>query len=188
DKAVLVGDSEIAKTTLLKILAGEMEPDEGTVKWGVTTSRTYFPKDNSEFFDGVNMTLVDWLRQYAPEDEQTETFLRGFLGRMLFSGEEVKKKASVLSGGEKVRCMLSKMMLSSANVLLMDEPTNHLDLESITAVNDGLKSFKGSIIFTSHDFEFINTIANRVIDLNPQGALSKEISYEEYLKETGVLS
>ncbi|MCD0794127.1 ABC-F family ATP-binding cassette domain-containing protein, partial [Staphylococcus aureus] len=142
------------------ILAGEMEPDEGSFKWGVTTSLSYFPKDNSEFFEGVNMNLVDWLRQYAPEDEQTETFLRGFLGRMLFSGEEVKKKASVLSGGEKVRCMLSKMMLSSANVLLLDEPTNHLDLESITAVNDGLKSFKGSIIFTSYDFEFINTIAN----------------------------
>ena len=187
DKAILIGDSEIAKTTLLKILAGEMEPDEGTYKWGVTTSLSYFPKDNSEFFDGVDMNLVDWLRQYAPEDEQTETFLRGFLGRMLFSGEEVKKKASVLSGGEKVRCMLSKMMLSSANVLLLDEPTNHLDLESITAVNDGLKSFKGSIIFTSYDFEFINTIANRVIDLNQPGGLSKEVPYEEYLQEIGVL-
>ncbi|MDT3983432.1 ATP-binding cassette domain-containing protein, partial [Staphylococcus ureilyticus] len=174
--------------TLLKILAGEMDPDEGSVKWGVTTSRSYFPKDNSDYFEGVDMNLVDWLRQYAPEDEQTETFLRGFLGRMLFSGEEVKKKASVLSGGEKVRCMLSKMMLSSANVLLLDEPTNHLDLESITAVNDGLKNFKGSMIFTSYDFEFINTIANRVIDLNPTGGLSKEISYEAYLQETGVLS
>ena len=187
DKAILIGDSEIAKTTLLKILAGEMEPDEGTFKWGVTTSLSYFPKDNSEFFEGVDMNLVDWLRQYAPEDEQTETFLRGFLGRMLFSGEEVKKKASVLSGGEKVRCMLSKMMLSSANVLLLDEPTNHLDLESITAVNDGLASFKGSIIFTSYDFEFINTIANRVIDLNQSGGLSKEVPYEEYLQEIGVL-
>ncbi|UBH14330.1 ABC-F family ATP-binding cassette domain-containing protein [Macrococcus armenti] len=187
DKAVLVGDSEIAKTTLLKILAGEMEPDEGTYKWGVTTSQTYLPKDNSEYFDGKNIDLVEWLRQYAPPEEQTETFLRGFLGRMLFSGEEVRKKATVLSGGEKVRCMLSKMMLSSANVLLLDEPTNHLDLESITAVNDGLKAFKGSIIFTSHDFEFINTIANRVIDLNVSGSLSKEITYEEYLQETGVL-
>jgi len=187
DKAVLIGDSEFAKSTLLKILVGEMEPDEGTVRWGVTTSQSYFPKDNSYYFEGVDTNLVDWLRQYAPEDEQTETFLRGFLGRMLFSGEEVKKKASVLSGGEKVRCMLSKMMLSSANVLLLDEPTNHLDLESITAVNDGLKSFKGSIIFTSYDFEFINTIANRVIDLNPEGAVSKEISYVAYLEETGVL-
>ncbi|TDM47621.1 ATP-binding cassette domain-containing protein [Macrococcoides goetzii] len=185
DKAVLVGDSEIAKTTLLRILAGEMEPDEGSYKWGVTTSQSYLPKDNSEFFEGKNIDLVEWLRQYAPPEEQTETFLRGFLGRMLFSGEEVRKKATVLSGGEKVRCMLSKMMLSSANVLLLDEPTNHLDLESITSVNDGLKAFKGSLIFTSHDFEFINTIANRVIDLNAN--LSKEITYEEYLKEQGVL-
>ncbi|AVQ33209.1 ABC transporter ATP-binding protein [Staphylococcus muscae] len=187
DKAVLMGSSEIAKTTLLKILAGELEPDEGTVKWGVTTSQSYFPKDNSAYFEGVDMNLVDWLRQYAPEDEQTETFLRGFLGRMLFSGEEVKKKASVLSGGEKVRCMLSKMMLSSANVLLLDEPTNHLDLESITSVNEGLKSFKGSIIFTSHDFEFINTIANRVIDLDVPTGLSKEVPYESYLEEKGIL-
>ena len=188
DKAVLIGESEIAKTTLLRILAGEIEPDEGTVKWGVTTSRSYLPKDNSEFFDGVNMNLVDWLRQYAPPEEQTETFLRGFLGRMLFSGEEVKKKADVLSGGEKVRCMLSKMMLSNSNVLLLDEPTNHLDLESITAVNDGLKNFKGSLIFTSYDFEFINTIANRVIDIKEDGVISKEISYEEYLKDQGVYS
>lgn len=187
DKAVLIGESEIAKTTLLRILAGELEPDEGTVKWGVTTSRSYLPKDNSEFFEGVNLNLVDWLRQYAPPEEQTETFLRGFLGRMLFSGEEVKKKANVLSGGEKVRCMLSKMMLSSSNVLLLDEPTNHLDLESITAVNDGLKNFKGSLIFTSFDFEFINTIANRVIDIKEDGVISKEITYEEYLKDSGLL-
>ena len=186
DKAILVGDSEIAKTTLLKILAGEMEPDEGTFKWGVTTSLSYFPKDNSEFFDGVDMNLVEWLRQYAPEDEQTETFLRGFLGRMLFSGRKLRKSKRAFRW-RKVRCMLSKMMLSSANVLLLDEPTNHLDLESITAVNDGLKSFKGSIIFTSYDFEFINTIANRVIDLNQAGALSKEVPYEEYLQEIGVL-
>ncbi|QJF25077.1 ABC-F family ATP-binding cassette domain-containing protein [Mammaliicoccus vitulinus] len=185
DKAVLIGESEIAKTTLLRILAGELEPDEGTVKWGVTTSQSYLPKDNSEFFEGVNLNLVDWLRQYAPPEEQTETFLRGFLGRMLFSGEEVKKKANVLSGGEKVRCMLSKMMLSSSNVLLLDEPTNHLDLESITAVNDGLKNFKGSLIFTSFDFEFINTIANRVIDIKEDGVISKEITYEEYLKDSG---
>ncbi|MGK9044025.1 ABC-F family ATP-binding cassette domain-containing protein [Mammaliicoccus vitulinus] len=187
DKAVLIGESEIAKTTLLRILAGELEPDEGSVKWGVTTSQSYLPKDNSEFFEGVNMNLVDWLRQYAPPEEQTETFLRGFLGRMLFSGEEVKKKANVLSGGEKVRCMLSKMMLSSSNVLLLDEPTNHLDLESITAVNDGLKNFKGSLIFTSFDFEFINTIANRVIDIKEDGVISKEITYEEYLKDSGLL-
>ena len=177
DKAILIGDSEIAKTTLLKSLQE---------KWNqmkVLLSGSYdiiklFPKDNSEFLR-VNMNLVDWLRQYAPEDEQTETFLRGFLGRMLFSGEEVKKKPAFFRW-RKVRCMLSKMMLSSANVLLLDEPTNHLDLESITAVNDGLKSFKGSIIFTSYDFEFINTIANRVIDLNQAGGLSKELPYEEY--------
>ncbi|WP_204207395.1 ABC-F family ATP-binding cassette domain-containing protein [Mammaliicoccus sciuri] len=186
DKAVLIGESEIAKTTLLRILAGEIEPDEGTVKWGVTTTQSYLPKDNSDYFEGIEMNLVDWLRQYAPPEEQTETFLRGFLGRMLFSGEEVKKKASVLSGGEKVRCMLSKMMLSNSNVLLLDEPTNHLDLESITAVNDGLKNFKGSLIFTSYDFEFINTIANRVIEIKEDGAISKEISYEEYLRDQGV--
>src|SRR5699024_7554700 len=179
DKAVLIGSSEIARTTLLRILAGEITPDEGEVRWGVTTSRSYMPKDNSNYFDGVDTDLVDWLRQYAPPEEQTETFLRGFLGRMLFSGEEAKKKASVLSGGEKVRAMLSKMMLSKANVIMLDEPTNHLDLESITAVNEGLKKFKGSIIFTSHDFEFINTIANKVIELKPEGAIVKDSKYEE---------
>ncbi|MFC3900681.1 ABC-F family ATP-binding cassette domain-containing protein [Aliicoccus persicus] len=188
DKAVLIGGTEIGRTTLLRILAGEIKPDAGEVRWGVTTSQAYFPKDNSKYFEGVNLSLVEWLRQYAPEDEQTETFLRGFLGRMLFSGEEAKKKASVLSGGEKVRAMMSKMMLTKSNVLLFDEPTNHLDLESITAVNDGLKRFKGSIIFTSHDFEFVNTIANRVIDLSPAGSVSKELTYEEYLQDTGVLS
>ncbi len=187
DKTVVVGESEIQKTTLLRILAGEIEPDEGEVRWGVTTSQTYMPKDNSEFFDGVELSLVEWLRQYAPPEEQTETFLRGFLGRMLFSGEEAKKHANVLSGGEKVRAMLSKMMLSKSNVLLLDEPTNHLDLESIQSVNDGLKKFKGSIIFTSHDFEFINTIANRVLELRETGAMTKEISYEEYLIDKGVL-
>lgn len=187
DKTVVVGESEIQKTTLLRILAGEIEPDEGEVRWGVTTSQTYMPKDNSEFFDGAELSLVEWLRQYAPPEEQTETFLRGFLGRMLFSGEEAKKHANVLSGGEKVRAMLSKMMLSKSNVLLLDEPTNHLDLESIQSVNDGLKKFKGSIIFTSHDFEFINTIANRVLELRETGAMTKEISYEEYLIDKGVL-
>ena len=187
DKAVLIGSSEIARTTFLRILAGEITPDEGEVRWGVTTSQSYMPKDNSAYFEGVNTNLVDWLRQYAPPEEQTETFLRGFLGRMLFSGEEAKKKADVLSGGEKVRAMLSKMMLSKANVVLLDEPTNHLDLESITAVNDGLKDFKGSIIFTSHDFEFINTITNKVIDLQDKGAIVKESSYEEYLKDKGLI-
>src|SRR5699024_4485068 len=141
DKVAFVGPDDIAKTTLFKILMGEMEPDSGTFKWGVTTSQSYFPKDNSAYFDGNDLPLVDWLRQYSPEDE-TETFLRSFLGRMLFSGEQALKKANVLSGGEKVRCMLSKMMLSNANVLLLDEPTNHLDLESITSVNNGLIKFK----------------------------------------------
>src|SRR5690625_1172782 len=182
DKIALIGPDDIAKTTLMQILMGEMEPDAGSFKWGITTSQSYFPKDNSEFFDGIDLTLVDWLRQYAPEDE-TETFLRGFLGRMLFSGEEALKKANELSGGEKVRCMLSKMMLSHANVLLLDEPTNHLDLESITALNNGLIKFKGSILFTSHDHEFINSIANRLIEITPQGIIDKEISYDEYVRD-----
>lgn len=182
DKVALIGKNDIANTTLLQILAGELEPDEGSFKWGITTSQSYFPKDNSEYFEGSNLPLVDWLRQYSPEDE-TETFLRGFLGRMLFSGEEAKKKANVLSGGEKVRCMLSKMMLSHANVLLLDEPTNHLDLESIQSLNNGLIRFKGSIIFTSHDHEFINSIANRLIEITPSGIIDKEISYDEYARD-----
>ncbi|CAM3992186.1 ABC-F family ATP-binding cassette domain-containing protein [Lederbergia lenta] len=182
DKIALVGKNEIAKTTLFKILTGEIEPDEGSFKWGITTSQAYFPKDNSEFFEGSELNLVDWLRQFSPQDD-SESFLRGFLGRMLFSGEEVLKKASVLSGGEKVRCMLSKMMLSGANVLLLDEPTNHLDLESITALNDGLISFKGSMIFASHDHQFIQTISNRIIDLTPKGMIDKEMSYDEYLAD-----
>ncbi|MFD1336493.1 ABC-F family ATP-binding cassette domain-containing protein [Oceanobacillus iheyensis] len=182
DKVALIGKNDIANTTLLQILAGELEPDEGSFKWGITTSQSYFPKDNSEYFEGSDLPLVDWLRQYSPEDE-TETFLRGFLGRMLFSGEEAKKKANVLSGGEKVRCMLSKMMLSHANVLLLDEPTNHLDLESIQSLNNGLIRFKGSIIFTSHDHEFIDSIANRLIEITPSGIIDKEISYDEYARD-----
>jgi ATPase subunit of ABC transporter with duplicated ATPase domains len=181
DKITLVGHNEIAKTTLFKILAGEMEPDSGTYKWGITTSQAYFPKDNSEFFEGCDLNLVDWLRQYSPQDD-SDTFLRGFLGRMLFSGEEVKKKANVLSGGEKVRCMLSKMMLSGANVLLLDEPTNHLDLESITAVNNGLIAYKGAMIFTSHDHQFNETIANRVIEITNDGVNDKQMTYNEYLQ------
>lgn len=181
DKIAFVGKDEIAKTTMFKILAGEVEPDSGSFKWGVTTSQAYFPKDNAEFFEGVDLNLVDWLRQYSPND-QSESFLRGFLGRMLFSGDEVTKKASVLSGGEKVRCMLSKMMLSGSNVLMLDEPTNHLDLESITALNNGLISFKGSMIFSSHDHQFIQTIANRIIELTPKGTVDKQMSYDEYLE------
>ncbi|WP_027964308.1 ABC-F family ATP-binding cassette domain-containing protein [Halalkalibacillus halophilus] len=181
DKIALFGD-DAAKTALLEIVMGEMEPDEGSFKWGITTSQSYFPKDNSEFFEGNDHTLIEWLRQYSPEDE-SETFLRGFLGRMLFSGDEVFKKASVLSGGEKVRCMLSRMMLSEANVLLLDNPTNHLDLESIQALNEGLARFKGSLMFTSHDHQFIQTIANRIIEIKEEGILDKEMTYEEYLEE-----
>jgi len=181
DKVALVGPNENAKTVLMQILMGEVEADSGSYKWGVTTSQSYFPKDNTRYFSGNDRDLVDWLRQYSPED-QTESFLRGFLGRMLFSGEEAKKKPSVLSGGEKVRCMLSKMMLSGANVLLLDEPTNHLDLESITALNNGLVNFKGSLIFATHDHQFNQSIANRIIEIRDQGVLDKEITYDEYLK------
>jgi ATPase subunit of ABC transporter with duplicated ATPase domains len=181
DKIALVGKNELAITTLFKILAGEMEPDSGSYKWGITTSQAYFPKDNSEFFEGCDLTLVDWLRQFSPKDD-SESFLRGFLGRMLFSGEEVLKKASVLSGGEKVRCMLSKMMLSGANVLLLDEPTNHLDLESITALNNGMINFKGSMIFSSHDHQFVETVANRIMEITPAGLVDKQMTYDEYLE------
>lgn len=182
EKVAFVGQDDLAKTVLFDILMGETEPDSGTFHWGVTTSQSYFPKDNSAFFENSDLTLVDWLRQFSPEDE-TETFLRSFLGRMLFSGEEALKKAKVLSGGEKVRCMLSKMMLSSANVLVMDEPTSHLDLESITAVNNGLINFKGSILFTSSDHQFVNSIADRLIEITPKGIVDKQISYDEYVRD-----
>ncbi|MDZ5711886.1 ABC-F family ATP-binding cassette domain-containing protein [Jeotgalibacillus haloalkalitolerans] len=181
DKIALAGTDEIAKTTLMRILMGEVEPDSGSFKWGVTTSQSYFPHDNSSYFEGQESDLVDWLRQYSPEDE-SETFLRGFLGRMLFSGEEVRKKPSVLSGGEKVRCMLSRMMLKKANVLLLDEPTNHLDLESITALNNGLINYKGAMIFTSHDHQFVQTIANRIIDITDGQITDKQLTYDEFLE------
>src|SRR5699024_10634899 len=174
--------NDIAKTTLFKILMCEIEPDAGSFKWRITTSQSYFPKDNSEYFD-KDLTLVDWLRQYASPDEQTETFLRGFLGRMLFSGEQAMKKGNVLSGGEKVRCMLSKMMLGSANVLVLDEPTNHLDLESVTSLNNGLMEFKGSILLASHDPQLINSIAKRLIGITPSGIIDKEMSYTEYVED-----
>ncbi|MEG0320131.1 MAG: ATP-binding cassette domain-containing protein, partial [Niameybacter sp.] len=167
DKIAILGENEIAVTTLFKILAGEMEPDAGTVKWGVTTSTSYFPKDNNEYFNDCDMDLINWLRQYS--EEKSESYLRGFLGRMLFAGEDALKPAKVLSGGEKVRCMLSRMMLSGSNVLLLDQPTNHLDLESITALNNGLMSFKGNILFTSHDHQFIQTISNRIIEIKEDG-------------------
>jgi ATPase subunit of ABC transporter with duplicated ATPase domains len=185
DKIALVGPNELAKTTLFKILMGEMEADGGSFKWGITTSQAYFPKDNQEFFENSDLNLVDWLRQFSPLD-QSESFLRGFLGRMLFSGEEVLKKSSVLSGGEKVRCMLSKMMLSGSNVLLLDEPTNHLDLESITALNNGLIQYKGSMIFASHDHQFVQTIANRIMEFTPSGLVDKQVTYDEYLEDTNL--
>lgn len=179
DKIALIGEDEIAKTAFLKILVGEIEPDAGEFRWGVTTSQAYFPKDNAAYFEGVNLTLVEWLRQYSIE--KSENHLRGFLGRMLFTGEESMKMVHVLSGGEKVRCMLSKMMNTGANVLLFDEPTNHLDLESITALNNGLASFTGNIIFTSHDQQFVNTIANRIIEITPHGIMDRQMSFEEYI-------
>jgi len=180
DKIVFAGPNELAKTTLMKILMGELEPDSGTYTWGITTSQAYFPKDNTQFFDGVELNLIDWLRQFSKD--QTESFVRGFLGRMLFSGEEALKKASVLSGGEKVRCMLSRMMISGSNVLLLDEPTNHLDLESITALNTGLIRFNGTVFFTSHDRQFIETIANRIIELAPGGIVDRMCTYQEFIE------
>ena len=184
DKVVILSKNDIAKTTLFQILAGELEPDSGTVEWGVTTSQSYFPKDNSEFFEDVDLSLIDWLRQFSTD--QHEEYVRGFLGRMLFSGEEAKKKAKVLSGGEKVRCMLSKMMLSNANVLLLDNPTDHLDLESITSLNKSLERFNGTILFTTHDHEFIQTIANKIIEITPKGILEKEMEYDDYLNDETV--
>ncbi|MFB7157819.1 MULTISPECIES: ABC-F family ATP-binding cassette domain-containing protein [unclassified Lysinibacillus] len=181
DKIILLGNP-MAKTALLDILMDERKADAGTFKWGVTTSQSYFENDHDKYFEGSEKSLVEWLRQYSPDDE-TESFLRGFLGRMLFSGEEVKKSPSVLSGGEKVRCMLSKMMLATANVVLLDEPTNHLDLESIQALNEGLMRFKGAMLFTSHDHQFIQTIANRVIEIREDGTiLDKLLTYDEFLE------
>ncbi len=181
DKIAFVGENEIANTTLFKIIMGEMEPDEGSFKWGTTITTSYFPMDNSQFFEGCNLNLVQWLGQYT--EETTETFMRGFLGRMLFSGDDVFKAVKVLSGGEKVRCMLSRMMLFGANALVLDQPTNHLDLESITAVNNGLIDFKGNLLFASHDHEFIQTIANRIIEFTESGMLDRTCSYDEYIQE-----
>ena len=164
-----------------KLLMEEEQPDSGSFKWGVSTSVSYFPVDNSEFFNSCQLSILDWIRQYSANDE-TETYLRGFLGRMLFSGDDIFKPVDVLSGGEKVRCMFSRMMLYGSNVLLLDQPTNHLDLESITAVNNGLENFKGVILFSSHDHEMMQTVANRVIELTPNGCIDRAGSYEEYLE------
>ena len=184
DKVAFVGPDSIAKTTLFRVLAGELEPEQGEFKWGVTTTQAYFPKDNSAYFDDVTLNLVDWLRQFSRD--QDETFIRGFLGRMLFSGEESQKEANVLSGGEKVRCMLSRMMVSGSNVLILDEPTNHLDLETITSLNSGLTQFEGTMLFTSHDHQFVETIANRIIEITPNGVIDRRMSYDEYLQDDEV--
>lgn len=182
DKVVFIADSDITTTTLFKVIMGEITPDTGSVRWGVTTSQAYLPKDNSKDFEEP-LTILDWLRQFAGKEEDDNTFLRSFLGRMLFSGEEVLKPVNVLSGGEKVRVMLSKLMLSKANVLVLDDPTNHLDLESITALNDGLMAFTGSILFASHDHQFIQTLANRIIAVSDKGVIDRaETTYDEFLE------
>ncbi|MGN0131160.1 MAG: ABC-F family ATP-binding cassette domain-containing protein [Lachnospiraceae bacterium] len=179
DKVAFVGGNELAKTTLFKILMGELEPDEGSFKWGVTTSQAYFPKDSTEEFNN-DLTIADWLMGYSPVDDIT--YVRGFLGRMLFAGEDGVKKVKVLSGGEKVRCLLSKMMISGANCLVLDEPTNHLDMESITALNNGLIKFGGVVLFACHDHQFVQTTANRIMEILPDGTLIDKITtYDEYL-------
>jgi ATPase subunit of ABC transporter with duplicated ATPase domains len=179
DKIAFISENDIALSTLFKILSGEMEPDEGSFKWGVTITKAYFPKDNASYFDGVDLSLIDWLRQFS--EEKSETYIRGFLGKMLFSGEEALKKVSVLSGGEKVRCMLSRMMLQNANLLMLDQPTNHLDLESITALNNGLKDYKSNILIASHDHELLQTVANRVIQITPEGIVDRRTSFDEFI-------
>ena len=184
DKIAFVGEDEIAKTTLFKIIMGELEPDEGNYKWGTTITTSYFPLDNSAFFNDCDLNLLDWLAQYTGKsaEESTESFKRAFLGRMLFSGDDVFKPVKVLSGGEKVRCMLSRMMLFGSNVLVLDQPTNHLDLESITAVNNGLIDFKGVELFASHDHEFVQTIANRIMEFVDGKLIDKMCTYDEYIE------
>jgi ATPase subunit of ABC transporter with duplicated ATPase domains len=180
DKIAFVGGNSLAKTTLFQILAGELEPDSGSFRWGVTITSAYFPKENGAYFAN-DLNLIEWLGQYSPPTEG-ESFARGFLGRMLFSGDEATKKCAVLSGGERVRCMLSRMMLSGANVLMLDEPTNHLDLESITALNNGLIAFNEVVLFASHDHEFVSTVANRIVEFTPGGVIDRTMSFEEYLE------
>jgi len=184
DKIAFVGGNGLARTTLFQILAGELEPDSGSFRWGVTITTSYFPKENGAFFEN-GLNLIEWLGQYAPPTEG-ETFARGFLGRMLFSGEEALKKTSILSGGERVRCMLSRMMLSGANALILDEPTNHLDLESLTALNDGLIAYPEVVLFASHDHEFVSTVANRIIEITPGGVIDRVTGFEEYLENEDV--
>jgi ATPase subunit of ABC transporter with duplicated ATPase domains len=181
DKVAFVGTHDLARTTLFQVLAGELQPDKGTFKWGVTTKRGYYPKDNTAYFTRP-LTVIDWLRQYS--DDTSEQFIRGFLGRMLFSGEESLKPVTVLSGGEKVRCMMSRMMLIKPNVLIMDEPTNHLDLESITALNRGLEKFRGTLLFSSHDHQLVQTVANRIVELSPRGCIDRAgTNFDDYLAD-----
>lgn len=184
DKAVFLSKNDISITTLFQILSGEIEPDSGTYEWGSTTSFAYFPKDNSKYFKDVDLNLIDWLAQFS--EDTYEEYLRGFLGRMLFSGDDAKKQAKVLSGGEKVRCMLSKMMLTGSNVLIMDNPTDHLDLEAITSLNKALIKFEGTVLFTTPDHEFIQTVSNKIIELTPKGVYEKEMEYDEYLENDQV--
>ena len=186
EKVAFVGKDEIARTTLFQILMGELEPDEGSFKWGITTKTAYFPKDNTEYFEGNKDSLIEWLRPFAKEGEQYDSDIRGWLGRMLFSGEEALKEADVLSGGEKVRCMLCKMMMSGANVMILDEPTNHLDLESITALNEGLTEYKGTLLFDSHDHQFVQTIADRIIEILPGGIIDRQMTYDEYIEDESI--
>jgi ATPase subunit of ABC transporter with duplicated ATPase domains len=182
EKVAFISRNDLTTTTLMQIVSGELAPDSGNVVWGQTTSTTYLPKNVNDYFAENQMTVIDWLRQFASKEESDNTFLRGFLGKMLFSGDDVNREVDVMSGGEKVRAMLSKMMLSKANVLLLDDPTNHLDLESITALNDSLVGFSGSILFTSHDHEFIQTIANRIIEVSPKGIVDRaDTTYDEFL-------
>ena len=183
DKIAFIGPDDLAKTTFFDVIMGELELESGKVNWGTTITPAYFPKENSSYFD-TDLNLVDWLRQYSSDD--SESFVRGFLGRMLFSGDEVFKNTRVLSGGEKVRCMLAKMMLSGANVLVLDEPTNHLDLEAITALNDGLINFPDVVLFSSHDYQFIDTIANRIIEFTPGGVIDRMMTLEVYVNDPGV--
>ncbi|MDT2436074.1 ATP-binding cassette domain-containing protein [Enterococcus avium] len=186
DKVAFIAENDLVTTTLFKVIMGDLEPDTGTVRWGVTTSQAYLPKDTTKEFDS-DMPILDWLRQYASKEEDDNTFLRSFLGRMLFSGDEVMKPVNVLSGGEKVRCMLSKLMLSKSNVLVLDDPTNHLDLESISALNEGLIAYKGSLLFASHDHQFIQTIANRIIAISENGVVDRaETTYDEFLENPEV--
>ena len=187
DKVALLSKNTLATTALMEIIAGKLKPDTGTVTWGQTTAFNYMARDLNANFNNDELTILDWLRQYAQKDQDDNTFLRGFLGRMLFSGDEIEKQIKVLSGGEKVRCQLSRMMLQPANVLVMDDPTNHLDLESITSLNDALKDYPGSLIFTSHDHEFIQTIANHIIEVGPKGIVSRaDTTYDEFLERDNI--